>query len=73
MVVLIILLKVIPMDVLMVGVLMIIPIVITMVSAGGVLMIIPMGVLTGILRGSAGYYSDGCSYDSPNGFCLVLF
>ena len=31
-------------------------------------MIIPMGVLTGILRGSAGYYSDGCSYDSPNGY-----
>ena len=53
MVVLIILLKVIPMDVLMVGVLMILP------------MVIPMILLMGILRGSAGCYSDG--------FCWLLF
>ena len=57
MVVLIILLKVIPMDVLMVGVLMIIPIVITMVSAGGY----------------SDDYSDGCSDRYPKGFCWVLF
>ena len=50
MVVLIILLKVIPMDVLMVGVLMILPMVIPM--------ILLMGILTGILRGSASCYSD---------------
>ena len=31
-------------------------------------MIIPMGVLTGILRGSAGCYSDGFSDDSPDGY-----
>ena len=44
-------------------------------------MVIPMILLMGILRGSAGCYSDGFSDDSPDGypddspdeFCLVLF
>ena len=35
-------------------------------------MIIPMGVLTGILRGSAGYYSDGCSDVYSDGFYWLL-
>ena len=54
-----------------------------------VLMILLMGILTDILRGSDGCYSDGCSNNSPDGypddssdgypddspdeFCLVLF
>ena len=33
-----------------------------------VLMGVLMGVLMVVLSGSAGYYSDGCSYDSPNGY-----
>ena len=44
-------------------------------------MVIPMILPMGILRGSAGCYSDGFSDDSPDGypddspdeFCLVLF
>ena len=27
-----------------------------------------MVVLMGVLRGSAGYYSDGCSNNSPDGY-----
>ena len=45
------------------------------------LMILLMGILTDILRGFDGCYSDGCSNNSPDGypddspdeFCLVLF
>ena len=37
------------------------------------LMVIPMILPMGILRDSAGCYSDGFSDDSPDGFCLVLF
>ena len=33
-----------------------------------VLMILLMGILTDILRGSDGCYSDGFSDDSPNGY-----
>ena len=38
------------------------------VLPGIVMMVVLMGVLMGVLSGSAGYYSDGCSYDSPNGY-----
>ena len=33
-----------------------------------VLMILLMGILTDILRGSDGCYSDGCSNNSPDGY-----
>ena len=38
-----------------------------------ILMVVLIILLMGILRGSAGCYSDGFSDDSPDGFCLVLF